>query len=911
MNINKIIIEKYGDLRFDPIIFNEGFNLVYAKNGVGKTSLVKAIFLTLFGKSTPFFDYYGKKINESGRIEVDLELNLNNRIHTFSLEKISNTIPKKTKELFEHSEHLKYAASNYFITDNSMVRDISNSINFDQNGQQQLQQLISSASSGNDLIDKSLKTHLKRITDLIKFGASGKINKSLLVELNKDLNNKLGEIKNAKNQYKEAPDFDAGTIEELQNKIKLFDSQYEELNSKLTTLEVKEQWIKSFAEVSKNFDIKILNNFSLKKYKNVSFKKLVDDINSIETNEDNYLENLGKLAEDSSKLKEISKDKKEEHLVQVNIQSLEIQYDDIKKVEGEIVSLKKDVNAKVGLFEKMKKDLNLFSKPLFQFISKNQLTKSKKTKISDFNQNYFENNKDLKKTQLEISELQKTIKKQQENKNTIDIEAIIDDVNSRFEQNKDYLTKILSKDLTKTDLNKLKKEIIDNEKAALSNFKSVNKNLDAISEHKSTLNSLQKLEKKKEEIEGQIETLEADIKQFSKESKIPYKIITSEEVNSYIEAFDEIYKVHNESFLAKTKLPQTEEALATKIEDFKENIQDLGYKFDIKKDDNFSNIKVASKKHNKQVENQNSLEKEISGLNASIKIYSESIDGFETLRDNKLKEYGVETLNDLYKLNTLVEVIKILSSDSQFKNLDNSDREILLKGSIEDTITPQTLSDEITELGSEISDLETKRKDKIKELAESEIEANKEPEFLIEHLEIEELSLIEEIQDLKKEYLAIVLGIFLALKQLNSSDFNNIDFLQIINEILPNINSQFTSFNLDNETQQVSLGYNNTRKDFVRNPNEFSQGEIASIALSLRLAIQKASSKNGYIFPFIYDDCTEELDNEREKNFFSELFTLADKNQIIYLTHNYELVERLKKLSNNCNFIELENYRNL
>jgi len=53
------------------------------------------------------------------------------------------------------------------------------------------------------------------------------------------------------------------------------------------------------------------------------------------------------------------------------------------------------------------------------------------------------------------------------------------------------------------------------------------------------------------------------------------------------------------------------------------------------------------------------------------------------------------------------------------------------------------------------------------------------------------------------------------------------------------------------------------------------------------------------------------LDNEREKNFFSELFTLADKNQIIYLTHNYELVERLKKLSKNCNFIELENYRNL
>ena len=79
------------------------------------------------------------------------------------------------------------------------------------------------------------------------------------------------------------------------------------------------------------------------------------------------------------------------------------------------------------------------------------------------------------------------VKKQQGNKNTIDIETIIDDVKKRFEQNKDNLSKILSKDQTKTVLNKLKKEIIDNEKAALSNLKSVDKNFDTIGEHKSTL----------------------------------------------------------------------------------------------------------------------------------------------------------------------------------------------------------------------------------------------------------------------------------------------------------------------------------------------------------------------------------------------------------------------------------------
>ena len=69
------------------------------------------------------------------------------------------------------------------------------------------------------------------------------------------------------------------------------------------------------------------------------------------------------------------------------------------------------------------------------------------------------------------------VKKQQGNKNTIDIETIIDDVKKRFEQNKDNLSKILSKDQTKTVLNKLKKEIIDNEKSALSNLKYEDKNI--------------------------------------------------------------------------------------------------------------------------------------------------------------------------------------------------------------------------------------------------------------------------------------------------------------------------------------------------------------------------------------------------------------------------------------------------
>jgi DNA repair exonuclease SbcCD ATPase subunit len=913
MNINKIIVEKYGDLRFDPINFNEGFNLVYANNGVGKTSLVKAIFLTLFGKSTPFFDYYGKTISEAGRIEVDLEVNLDNTIHTLSLEKVSNTVPKKTKELFEHSEHLKYAASNYFITDSSMVRDISKSINFDQNGQQQLQQLISSATSGNDLIEKSLNTHLKRITDLIKFGTSGKINKSSLTQLTKELGDKLDELKMAKTKLKDAPDLDLNVIEDLQNDLGLLESSYDELNSKLRILEGKEQWLKSFVKVSKNFETKILNNFSLTKYGKTAFEKLIEDINSLKLNEESYESTKGNLRKDSSEFKEITKNKKGETSVKVNIESLEIQFDNIKQIQGEVIQLEENKNAKKGLFENIKKDLDLLTKPLYQLASKDEgkLTKAQISKIYNFNKSFFENDKNLKNNQPEIDELLKNIKNLQGNKNTIEIKEIIDKVETSFEQNKDSLNQILSQDTTKAVINKLKKQIIDNERKALSNFVSIDKNLDIIAKHKSNIDSLQRLETKREDIEGEIKTLKASINKFWKESNIPYQIITSVNVDSYIEAFDKIYEVHKEATSAESILPEKEATLKAKVNEFKKATQEFGYKFDLVNDVDFSDIKVASTKHNKLVNSQESFEGKINELNAAINLHNNSIQQFENLRDKKLKEYGLDTLNGLYQLITLVEEIKILTSDSQFKDLENSELESLLKGSIEGIITPKVLGNDLTQLHSEIKSLDTERKIKRSELAKVELEAKKEPEFVMEHLKNDELSLVEQIQDLKKEYLAIVLGIFLAIKQLNSTDTDNINFLKIVNEVLPNINSQFTSFNLDEETQQVSLGYNDTRKDFTRNPDEFSQGEIASIALSLRLAIQSASSKNGFVFPFIYDDCTEELDNEKEDNFFNELFKLSDENQIIYLTHNYDLVEKLKSRAEPSHIIELENFRNL
>ena len=49
----------------------------------------------------------------------------------------------------------------------------------------------------------------------------------------------------------------------------------------------------------------------------------------------------------------------------------------------------------------------------------------------------------------------------------LNIKEIIDKVETSFEQNKKSLNTILSKDATKAVINKLKKQIIDNEKNSL------------------------------------------------------------------------------------------------------------------------------------------------------------------------------------------------------------------------------------------------------------------------------------------------------------------------------------------------------------------------------------------------------------------------------------------------------------
>ena len=70
----------------------------------------------------------------------------------------------------------------------------------------------------------------------------------------------------------------------------------------------------------------------------------------------------------------------------------------------------------------MKNDLDLLTKSLYQWMSEEEgkLTKAQISKISKFNNSFFQNDKELKNNQLEINELYKNIENLQGNESTLE-----------------------------------------------------------------------------------------------------------------------------------------------------------------------------------------------------------------------------------------------------------------------------------------------------------------------------------------------------------------------------------------------------------------------------------------------------------------------------------------------------------
>jgi len=913
MKIEKLQISKYGKLNnFREIKFEPNLNVVFAKNGVGKTSLAHAIFHTLFGVGLKFFKY---PYSEDGKItgqttDVQLIVNKNGENHNVGLKKLSKDISKNNLENLGLSNELKNIVEHYFFTDSDVVRQVADKIDFSQNSRQQLQEIIASASVIDNNIEVSLSGHLKAMNELITFGKSGFIKPT--TEINKLIKN----LEDVRNDIREADkdDEDVSTptnnkLEKLHEEITQLEEKIQLNNNLLTQLLAKVNWIKEVSKFTNKVDRSVLKGFSKNKYLTKTFNQVSKDLIGFGLKEEKYNKNLqdkNKISKDIKKLETGIPNKK---LNPVEIDSFILKFNDLQKQEEVVDSSDKKIKAPQRLFSELKKEYPFLTKPIYEYFENNELKENKRNNISDLYNKLELINTSIKNYEELINDDKKKINSYLNSKKSVDIEKIISETEKVFKSNKINISKLDNQNTKKETKAKIIKDIIKSEDDVLSKLKSIDNNIDSIGEYKSYVNSQRNNEILKEKAEKSKNDVEVKLNSLIGKLNLPKKIKLNKDFLNFLENVDEIYFAKQDSLTASKKI-KPEKLELTKLQNaFKKMCKDINYDIKNLTKLDLEDVKNRCEKHNNLAYSYDTKIKELKEKRSKEIGLSKEIKEFEDYNEKLISDYKIEHISDLQNLVSISEIISRLSSDNVLKDIKNPEKEKFLKSVLIDNLNSLEIQKQITSLNKIIASDEVSLKTLNDEYHETKFKQGQKPNFDLELYREEETDIKKQLTLTISKYFSIILGLHLALEQLKSVEIDNIDFIKVANDVLPKINDKFIKLNYEDETQEVSIEYKDTLGEVSRKPGQLSHGENSALALGLRLVAQSVASKNEFEFPLIFDDCTETLDDLTIDNFFGLLFSTISNNQIIYLTKDKSIVNKLKELNPDLNLIELENYK--
>lgn len=913
MKIEKLQISKYGKLNnFREIKFEPNLNVVFAKNGVGKTSLAHAIFHTLFGVGLKFFKY---PYSEDGKItgqttDVQLIVNKNGENHNVGLKKLSKDISKNNLENLGLSNELKNIVEHYFFTDSDVVRQVADKIDFSQNSRQQLQEIIASASVIDNNIEVSLSGHLKAMNELITFGKSGFIKPT--TEINKLIKN----LEDVRNDIREADkdDEDVSTptnnkLEKLHEEITQLEEKIQLNNNLLTQLLAKVNWIKEVSKFTNKVDRSVLKGFSKNKYLTKTFNQVSKDLIGFGLKEEKYNKNLqdkNKISKDIKKLETSIPNKK---LNPVEIDSFILKFNDLQKQEEVVNSSDKKIKAPQRLFSELKKEYPFLTKPIYEYFENNELKENMRNNISDLYNKLELINTSIKNYEELINDDKKKINSYLNSKKSVDIEKIISETEKVFKSNKINISKLDNQNTKKETKAKIIKDIIKSEDGVLSKLKSIDNNIDSIGEYKSYVNSQRNNEILKEKAEKSKNVVEVKLNSLIEKLNLPKKIKLNKDFLNFLESVDEIYFAKQDSLTASKKI-KPEELELTKLQTaFKKMCKDINYDIKNLTKLDLEDVKNRCEKHNNLASSYDTKIKELKEKRSKEIGLSKEIKEFEAYNEKLISDYKIEHISDLQNLVSISELISRLSSDNVLKDIKNPEKEKFLKSVLIDNLNSLEIQKQITSLNKIIASDEVSLKTLNDEYHETKFKQGQKPNFDLELYREEETDIKKQLTLTISKYFSIILGLHLALEQLKSVEIDNIDFIKVANDVLPKINDKFIKLNYEDETQEVSIEYKDTLGEVSRKPGQLSHGENSALALGLRLVAQSVASKNEFEFPLIFDDCTETLDDLTIDNFFDLLFSTISNNQIIYLTKDKSIVNKLKELNPDLNLIELENYK--
>ena len=529
--------------------------------------------------------------------------------------------------------------------------------------------------------------------------------------------------------------------------------------------------------------------------------------------------------------------------------------------------------------------------------------------ISDLHSNLELINTSIKNYEELINEDKKKINSYLNSKKGVDTEKIISETEKAFKSNKINISKLDSQNTKKETKAKIIKDIIDSEDDVLSKLKSIDKNIDSIGEYKANIKSKSNNEALKEKAEKSKSDVEVKLKTLIEKLKLPKNIKLNEDFLNFLENVDEIYIAKQDSLIASKEI-KAEELELTKLQTaFKKMCKDINYDIKNLKKLDLEDIKNRCEKHNNLASSYDTKIKELKEIRSKKIGLSKEIKEFEAYNKKLISDYKIKHISDLQNLVSISEIISRLSSDNVLKDIKNPEKEKFLKSVLTDNLNSKEMQKQITSVNTNIALDDDSLKTLNDEYHETMFKQGQKPNFDLELY-------VEEEKDIKKQltltiskYFSIILGLHLALEQLKSVEIDNIDFIKVANDVLPKINDKFIKLNYEDETQEVSIEYKDTLGDVSRKPGQLSHGENSALALGLRLVAQSVASKNEFEFPLIFDDCTETLDDLTIDNFFDLLFSTISNNQIIYLTKDKSIVNKLKELNPDLNLIELENYK--
>jgi len=294
-------------------------------------------------------------------------------------------------------------------------------------------------------------------------------------------------------------------------------------------------------------------------------------------------------------------------------------------------------------------------------------------------------------------------------------------------------------------------------------------------------------------------------------------------------------------------------------------------------------------------------------LEEEIKETKKSMTDAEKMNKNILSTYDAESLDEIESVILVLEQLETLFDDNELNFFNKSEKDQFAKKILSSELTIDTLLVNSDEIDDELEETISKKEDKKLELSSLEGALFTEPDYKREDLLSEKYKILREWQEARKQYLSMVLALYLVDEQLKNTANITLDLKKRINSIINKINPNLSGVEFGEDDDILSVKYQvskeNTRDKEL---HLHSDGEQAAIALAVRMAVQLETFKNSdFRFPLFYDDISDHLDRNSQAGFIKVLEDLATETQIVVLTHDEVFAEALSKSSKDVNLIDL------